>query len=190
MERASFPNEIASDTDVMDPSAIVTSPTSEPDSNVDTPALKVPVVDKFSFPKDIFPLSSVIDPSDKVRSPTVVADEKLEMPAESVPVVDKFSSPNDIFPPESVIDPSSSTRFPIVDPLPTDAVPVVTKFSSSKEIIPLSSSMAISPFEIFKFAIEAASSTSILLKLPVAGLFTPISAPSIFPPSILMFSRF
>ena len=32
--------------------------------------------------------------------------------------------------------------------------------------------------------------TSILLKLPVAGLFTPISAPSIFPPSILMFSRF
>ena len=44
--------------------------------------------------------------------------------------------------------------------------------------------------EILKFAIEAASSTSILLKLPVAGLFTPISAPSMFPPSILMFSRF
>ena len=32
--------------------------------------------------------------------------------------------------------------------------------------------------------------TSILLKLPVAGLFNPISTPSILPPSILMFSRF
>ena len=49
VERASFPNEIASDADVIDPFDIVTSPTSDPDSNVDTPALKVPVVDKFSL---------------------------------------------------------------------------------------------------------------------------------------------
>ena len=169
---------------------MVMSPISVPESNEETPALSVPVVNKFSFPKDIFPLSSVIDPSASVRSPTVVADEKLEIPAESVPVVDKFSSPNEILPPESFIEPSDRVRFPIVDELPADIVPLVTKFSSSNDIVSLSPSIVISPLEIFKFAIEADSSTSTLLKLPVAGLFTPISAPSIFPPSILIFSRF
>ena len=173
----------------MDPFEIVTSPISDPDSNVDTPAVSVPVVDKFSLPNEIFPLSSVIEPLESVKSPTVVADEKLEIPAESVPVVVKFSSPNEIFPPVSVIEPSDKVRSPIVDALPADIVPLVTKFSSSNDIIPLSSSIAISPLEIFKLAIEA-SSTPIVLKLPVAGLFTPISAPSIFPPSISIFSRF
>ena len=188
--RESLPNEIASDPDVIEPSEKVISPISDPESNEDTPALNVPVVDKFSLPNDILPLSSVMDPSESVNSPTVEADEKLEIPAESVPVVDKFSSPKEIFPPVSVIDPSEKVRLPIVDVPPADMVPLVTKFSSSNDIVPLSSSIAISPFEIFKFAIKAASSTSILLQLPVAGLFTPISVPSILPPSILMFSRF
>ena len=46
-----------------------------------TPALNVPVVDKFSSPKDIFPSESVIDPLDKVKFPTLEPDEKELTPA-------------------------------------------------------------------------------------------------------------
>ena len=76
------------------------------------------------------------------------------------------------------------------DALPTDIVPVVTKSSSSNDMVPLSSSIAISPLAIFKFAIEAVSSTFKLIKFPTPGLFKPIATPSISPPSILIFSRF
>ena len=67
--RVLFPKSIASDDELMDPSARVKFPTVEPVAKVAVPVLSVPVVDKASFPKSIASDDEVIDPLDIVKSP-------------------------------------------------------------------------------------------------------------------------
>ena len=137
--RSLLPKSIASDDEVMEPSARVRFPTVEPVARVAVPVLSVPVVAKFSSPKDIDPFESVIEPSARVRFPIVEPVVKVAVPVLKVPVVDRASFPKSITSDEDVIDPFARVRSPISDPdekvdTPAFKVPFVERFSLPNDI--------------------------------------------------------
>ena len=118
----SLPKLISPDESVINPSAKVMFPTSDPVS-----AESVPVVVIFSLPKLIDPLESVIDPLANVSAPMV---EPVALAI--VPVVVTFSSPKLMAPDESVIDPLATVSVPFI----AREVPVVVMFSLPKLMAP------------------------------------------------------
>ena len=107
--------------------------------NVELPAERVPVVERFSSLKEIAPDTEVIEPV-----AITISDETVNVPLANVPVVDKFSSLKDMAPDTEVIDPAVITislpapNLPDVEPvmIAPEILPVVVRFAEPKDIAP------------------------------------------------------
>ena len=63
---------------------------------MDTPAVRVPLVEILSFPKDMFSVPDAMIPSVKVKLPIVEPDPNVAIPVLIVPVVERSSLPKSI----------------------------------------------------------------------------------------------